>query len=243
MKTLDSLVRAWTGVKRGIACLGLCAALYITTGCDEDEAPYNGPTITNIAAPDYFEGNSQVGAVVTVPSGYAVSFVEFSYRPLGSAGDWTTVELTGTSFYSKTIDFESDEYEYQVYAEDVQGYGSIAAGTMRKWAEEVNGDIEVLDTLDAFYDNNDILDYDVNTTLDVGGNIIACDYWVLFDHPSFGPTYALGWHQGQTDGDHAAEKAICEANDMPWSQINPCVADEIAAKLDEIMQYGWEWEN
>jgi hypothetical protein len=232
--------RLWQGLKKGIACSVFAGAMCI--GCGDEELE-DGPLISNIAAPDYYEGSSQIGATVTASAGRIVSLVEFSYRPNGSSSSYTTEQLNGTTFFTRTIDFPSDEFEYVFTAEDNLGYTSTATGVMRKWADEVTGDTVIQPILAGYKQLGYITDYDVNAALDVSGNLIACDFWVLFNHPSYGPTYAVGWHQGQQDGQHTAEKAICDLNDVSWSQINSCVADEIPAKLDEIRQAHWDYEN
>jgi len=112
------------------------------------------------------------------------------------------------------------------------------------YATEAEGDNELAARLQQYKDNGEIIDYGINEELDLGVDLVGSDYWVLFQDPRLSPPfderYAIGWYQGENDDEHLDEKEICEDYDVPWAQINPCPYEEIAPKLDEIKDNGWE---
>ena len=128
--------------------------------------------------------------------------------------------------------------------DDNGGGGGGSGGGETEYATEAEGDNSLAERLKYYKDYGEIIDYGINEELDLGGDLVGSDYWVLFQDPRLSPPfderYAIGWYQGENDGEHLDEKSICESYDVPWAQINPCTYEEIAPKLDEIKANGWE---
>ncbi len=230
-------------IKRTVAYTLMVAAGYFGLGCGDA----TGPNITvETLIEDSYEGNDTVGADATDTSN--VASVVFQYRAAGSSDAWTDVPMTNTSGdrWSADVNFASDEFEYRVTATDAspRSNTSQSTGTVRKHADETKEDVELDPKLASYAE---VLDYGVNDPngIDIGGTFIYPDYWALIENPSFPGDHAygsfvVGWYQGPSDGDHTAEKTLCDDYFVPWAQINACPQDEIGPKLDEIRAAGWE---
>jgi len=236
--------------KRAVAITFLGAVAYFGVGCsnnenEEPEPDTTGPNVVCVIQNSY-EGTQDVNAEVTDESG--VQTVNLRYRKVGSTDSWTNEPMTNSNgnTWTAPVDFPPDELEYKVIATDTVGNTSEITGTARKYANEPNGDNELATRLEQYKNEpgSEVLDYRINYTLDLGETLIQVDYWVLLENPSYpgDPKYGyivVGWYQGESDGDHTAEKQLLDDYFVPWAQIDPCPADEIDSKLDEIRASGW----
>jgi hypothetical protein len=226
--------------RKFLKCIpGIVAVPSVLAGCggsDGGTTPdTTGPSIADIVN-DSYEGLATVSADVSDPSG--VSAVGFQYRAAGSADAYTIVPMVnaGGNTWTADIDFASDEFEYIINAADGLGNPRQVTGNVRKYANEINGDNELVSRAGHYRDTtSEISDYWTEYTFDFGGTLVQVDLAVLTNALEFNG----GWYQGPADGDHAAEKAKMEEYLTPWWQINACPADEIAGKLDEIKDAGW----
>jgi hypothetical protein len=235
--------------RAAVAITFLGAVAYFGGGCNNDdeepELDVTGPNVTCTIQNSY-QGTHNVNADATDESRVQTACIR--YRKIGSTGHWTEQQMTNTSgnVWTALIDFPPDELEYRVIATDILGNTSELTGTVRKYANEPNGDNKLATRLEQYKNEpgSEVLDYRINYTLDLGGILTHVDYWVLLENPSYpgDPEYgyvAAGWYQGESDGDHTAEKQLCDNYLVPWAQINACPRDEIPQRLDEIRANNW----
>jgi len=114
--------------------------------------------------------------------------------------------------------------------------GCGGRGPTPTYLTEEEGDNALDDKLDEYCCNSEILDYEINWTIDLDGFLVDVDARLILNDG----TRVAVWYQGENDGEHAAEKAQLEAYGIPWIQINPCQAGELETILDDIKDmYNW----
>ena len=110
------------------------------------------------------------------------------------------------------------------------------SGGGSSYASEAQGDKKIEQTLEQYEKNSEIVDYNINGKLDLGGNEIYYDAWVLLDCGE-----VVIWYQGKDDGDHAAEKAILDMYGIMYIQIEPRPEADIPLVMDDVKDvYDWK---
>ena len=210
----------------------LLGGAYVTTGCGGSSDGggntqiNNGPDITANALPDGYEGVKT--AAITMTDDDGIDYAVLSYD--GPSTDVANFTNVGGDDFEATADLPSGHYTGEIIAYDLLGNETTIPVSFSVNANEVHGDGKLDESLNAKKTAGDITDYMINTTFDLDGMLIEVDAAAYKDGK-----WSVIEYNGEGGNISSAEITKLGEYGITVSTINPCVADNIAGIVDNIV--------